>query len=155
MISTDRWGWVHRRCKDAYTQLATVRERQEWITEGICPDCGEYITMRKVGRYIVGKPCGHVREYRARSPWTESRRLLLGLLGVFAFPVIFYAGIAAYDWLFPLTCRDGWGSPSIGRRGACSHHGGVVQSDGPVWIVLGSLAAGFAVYITVKKWRSS
>ncbi|MGE8281351.1 MAG: hypothetical protein ACN6O2_13050 [Stenotrophomonas sp.] len=25
------------------------------------------------------------------------------------------------------TCRDGWGSPSIGRRGACSHHGGVVR----------------------------
>lgn len=23
-------------------------------------------------------------------------------------------------------CSDGWGSPSIGRRGACSHHGGVV-----------------------------
>lgn len=24
------------------------------------------------------------------------------------------------------TCRDGWRSPSIGSRGACSHHGGVV-----------------------------
>ncbi|MFF2852674.1 hypothetical protein ACFVT5_41235 [Streptomyces sp. NPDC058001] len=24
------------------------------------------------------------------------------------------------------TCRDGWDSPSIGRPGACSHHGGVV-----------------------------
>jgi len=24
------------------------------------------------------------------------------------------------------TCADGWDSPSIGRRGACSHHGGVV-----------------------------
>ncbi|MGW0122527.1 hypothetical protein [Streptomyces sp. NPDC003327] len=23
------------------------------------------------------------------------------------------------------SCRDGWGSPSIGQRGACSHHGGV------------------------------
>jgi len=23
------------------------------------------------------------------------------------------------------TCRDGWHSPSIGRPGACSHHGGV------------------------------
>jgi hypothetical protein len=23
-------------------------------------------------------------------------------------------------------CSDGWSSPSIGRRGACSHHGGVV-----------------------------
>lgn len=25
------------------------------------------------------------------------------------------------------TCADGWASPSIGRRGACSHHGGVVS----------------------------
>lgn len=25
------------------------------------------------------------------------------------------------------TCRDGWRSSSIGRRGACSHHGGVVR----------------------------
>ena len=25
------------------------------------------------------------------------------------------------------TCADGWRSPSIGRSGACSHHGGVVQ----------------------------
>lgn len=32
------------------------------------------------------------------------------------------------------TCRDGWPSRSIGRQGACSHHGGVVAiyrgSDG-------------------------
>jgi hypothetical protein len=32
------------------------------------------------------------------------------------------------------ACSDGWRSPSIGRRGACSHHGGVVTvwagSDG-------------------------
>lgn len=25
----------------------------------------------------------------------------------------------------PTTCRDGWHSPSIGRQGACSWHGGV------------------------------
>jgi hypothetical protein len=28
------------------------------------------------------------------------------------------------------TCSDGWHSPSIGKRGACSHHGGV--SDTPI-----------------------
>jgi hypothetical protein len=26
-----------------------------------------------------------------------------------------------------LTCGDGWSSPSLGRQGACSHHGGVVE----------------------------
>lgn len=25
------------------------------------------------------------------------------------------------------SCRDGWNSSSIGKRGACSHHGGVVR----------------------------
>lgn len=25
----------------------------------------------------------------------------------------------------PIRCEDGWHSPSIGRQGACSHHGGV------------------------------
>lgn len=38
------------------------------------------------------------------------------------------------SWTFQgSTCSDGWPSRSIGRRGACSHHGGVVSlwiSDG-------------------------
>ncbi|GAB3164106.1 hypothetical protein GCM10027059_19570 [Myceligenerans halotolerans] len=29
----------------------------------------------------------------------------------------------------PLHCADGWNSPSIGKRGACSHHGGVVGGE--------------------------
>ena len=28
---------------------------------------------------------------------------------------------------FSLHCADGWSSPSIGRQGACSHHGGVTS----------------------------
>lgn len=31
------------------------------------------------------------------------------------------------QWFFAgQRCSDGWASPSIGRQGACSHHGGVV-----------------------------
>ncbi|MEJ8662324.1 hypothetical protein [Streptomyces sp. MS1.AVA.4] len=31
-------------------------------------------------------------------------------------------------WMYQDTvCADGWDSPSIGRRGACSHHGGVID----------------------------
>jgi hypothetical protein len=30
------------------------------------------------------------------------------------------------------NCNDGWTSPSIGKQGACSHHGGVKKSvDSP------------------------
>lgn len=34
----------------------------------------------------------------------------------------------------PAHCRDGWPSTSIGRQGACSHHGGVVP--GSLWATL-------------------
>ena len=30
----------------------------------------------------------------------------------------------------PITCSSGWQSPSIGHRGACSHHGGVATWKG-------------------------
>lgn len=44
----------------------------------------------------------------------------------------------------PLTCNSGWGSPSIGSPGACSHHGGVDRT--PVFLrFLASAAAGIAV----------
>ena len=33
---------------------------------------------------------------------------------------IFFAGIGTYR-----GCADGWASTSIGKQGACSHHGGV------------------------------
>lgn len=63
-------------------------------------------------------------------------------------PVIF--GIAVYLislavsslLLAPTTCRDGWHSQSIGRRGACSYHGGVYHSPWPnlVSLLLGAAA---------------
>jgi hypothetical protein len=49
----------------------------------------------------------------------------------------------------PVTCRDGWPSPSIGHRGACSWHGGV---DGG-WQSLGLIAAAVAAVI-LGLWRS-
>jgi len=40
-------------------------------------------------------------------------------------------------------CSDGWQSPSIGKRGACSHHGGVVS----VWVASDG--------VVLRCWRSS
>lgn len=39
--------------------------------------------------------------------------------------IIYGLARAEYAVFGPITCRDGWPSPSIGRRGACSWHGGV------------------------------
>lgn len=37
--------------------------------------------------------------------------------------------VTPINWTYQgATCRDGWPSPSIGKRGACSHHGGVAGS---------------------------
>lgn len=39
------------------------------------------------------------------------------------------------------TCSDGWRSPSIGRMGACSHHGGV-KSYGFLYIFILGISVG-------------
>ena len=45
------------------------------------------------------------------------------------------------------VCSDGWGSPSIGKQGACSHHGGVTsQLNLFGWIAL-TLPLGILFYI--------
>jgi nitrate reductase cytochrome c-type subunit len=44
----------------------------------------------------------------------------------------------------PTTCADGWRSPSIGTRGACSYHGGVARGIS-LWVLV-SLAIGFAAW---------
>src|SRR5690606_35078339 len=48
------------------------------------------------------------------------------------------------------TCRDGWHSPSIGRPGACSWHGGV-QSGQPFGLYLGLAAGGAVWYFTRER----
>jgi hypothetical protein len=45
----------------------------------------------------------------------------------------------------PTTCSDGWRSPSIGRQGACSWHGGVGTNWSAVFVFLLSGAGGLAV----------
>lgn len=41
------------------------------------------------------------------------------------------------------VCSDGWGSSSIGRSGACSHHGGVRTWPGAIALI-------FSIFIAVK-----
>jgi hypothetical protein len=53
----------------------------------------------------------------------------------------------------PPVCKDEWASPSVGRQGACSHHGGVqwtTPHDAAVihneWMAFWSVLAGLAVW---------
>ncbi len=45
----------------------------------------------------------------------------------------------------PTTCRDGWQSPSIGRRGACSWHGGVAPNYSQSFTLIASVIGGVAI----------
>ena len=92
--------------------------------------------------------------------WEKIQYVVI-LCGLAAIPIALFAYLYTYEpkqgeppakpeisyditfgaWsLNPMTCRDGWKSPSIGERGACSHHGGVADwswsakgSDGYLW----------------------
>ena len=69
------------------------------------------------------------------SPWTVGITVFLALT--------FLSG----PLIPPAVCRDGWHSPSIGHRGACSHHGGVGGASWQGWLALilsvgGGIVAG-------------
>jgi len=55
------------------------------------------------------------------------------------------------------ACVDGWRSPSIGRRGACSYHGGVDRHELLTLIIVGiSVASGvFTSKILARNTKSS
>ena len=71
------------------------------------------------------------------------------LVGIFAgFIVLMVLLVLAPE----RTCKDGWKSPSIGRQGACSHHGGVGGDWYFLFAVAASLASGvLAARIAHKK----
>lgn len=61
--------------------------------------------------------------------WAIAIGVLFGLLRLSAFV------------FGPTLCRDGWHSASIGRQGACSHHGGVDRSKNILPLIFTGLAA--------------
>lgn len=49
----------------------------------------------------------------------------------------------------PTTCRDGWASSSIGRRGACSWYGGVGINWSAVLVIIVSIAGAVLTFRVV------
>nr|VFJ77486.1 MAG: hypothetical protein BECKFW1821C_GA0114237_112510 [Candidatus Kentron sp. FW] len=60
-------------------------------------------------------------------------KIRLGWIGVITASVtLFTVGLGTHR-----SCADGWISPSIGKQGACSHHGGVIVNLNDFgWIML-------------------
>lgn len=51
----------------------------------------------------------------------------------------------------PSHCADGWDSPSIGKQGACSHHGGVVSGGRrtPWFVPPLAIGSGFLAFMAI------
>jgi hypothetical protein len=74
--------------------------------------------------------------------WPLTRALAPWIVGI----IVAVLAIRAVGMMEgPATCNDGWHSMSIGRQGACSHHGGVRGS----WAaILGVGAGGIFGWVT-------
>jgi hypothetical protein len=65
--------------------------------------------------------------------------------------ITFFVCLVVLSFLVPTVCNDGWASPSIGRQGACSWHGGVNNFPGYVLLVVSFLIARLASNVAGKK----
>ncbi len=62
---------------------------------------------------------------------------------IIAFLVSLFTTMRVLSVFIKTTCRDGWESPSIGLRGACSWHGGVTDSG------IGAIATIISLLIAI------
>jgi hypothetical protein len=60
-------------------------------------------------------------------------------IGVLTFLLVYAVALVVAG---PLTCSDGWHSPSIGKQGACSSHGGVNGEPRRIALIV-SIVTGF------------
>src|SRR6516225_1261055 len=75
------------------------------------------------------------------------KRPVAGAIAIVAFFVLQnLLTVLLEEMLGPVKCSDGYASPSIGRSGACSSHGGVDKSRDALIAVL-SLAGAGAIFI--------
>src|SRR6516164_874761 len=78
------------------------------------------------------------------------KRPVAGAIAIVAFFILQNLLTILFDQMFgPVKCSDGYASPSIGRSGACSSHGGVDKRRDMLIAVL-SLAGAGAIFI----WRA-
>ena len=75
------------------------------------------------------------------------KRPVAGAIAIVAFFILQNLLTILFEQTFgPVKCSDGYASPSIGRSGACSSHGGVDKSRDALIAVL-SLAGAGAIFI--------
>jgi hypothetical protein len=75
------------------------------------------------------------------------KRPVAGAIAIVTFFMLQSVLTILFEKIFgPVKCSDGYASPSIGRSGACSSHGGVDKSRDTLIAVL-SLAGAGAVFM--------
>lgn len=79
---------------------------------------------------------------------SQDQRPVWALLAAIMVAIIVYRVLG--EPRTPPVCMDGWKSPSIGKYGACSHHGGV-NYEGidrtPGWVSSVALGAGVITFL--------
>jgi hypothetical protein len=65
--------------------------------------------------------------WRSEAAARDFHDRVVGGFVLVAIIVVVMIGVSWWNDHHYLQCADGWPSTSIGRQGACSHHGGVVN----------------------------
>ena len=73
------------------------------------------------------------------------------VVGFVAFLALNFIG---HELIGPAKCNDGWTSSSIGKRGACSHHGGVNRLPGNLVLIF-SIAGGIGAGVYANGLQSA
>lgn len=134
------FGWQFVAGQQHDTGCASVREEarlatQKWRAVGI--PLTQWVGDSTSGAFPATEQGIKDAYARRRQLAVESSSLILSHEGCFEASAVSEARTARDSppdvaWVSmpgPPRCADGWISPSIGRQGACSHHGGVVYDS--------------------------
>lgn len=135
-------------CRSCGFQWSSVREFGEKAERGtVEKPTAPGLSLQSPER--VGEPLAREAAVTRRSA-TQPRRPTpkVSLIPTIA---VFVAAMIATSFLVgAVACSDGWTSGSIGRSGACSHHGGVNHLPGTLRLLFSLFVAWY-----FHLWRSS
>jgi hypothetical protein len=124
--------------------LRDVARRAERGAKSRAQGLGGFIAQ-DVQKVIPEAVTPHARKIAPmKTPFLTPSRMKTPLLTPFRIGVLTFLLVYAVALVVagPLTCSDGWHSPSIGKQGACSSHGGVNGEPRRIALIA-SIGAGF------------
>src|SRR5262245_9638961 len=103
--------------------------------ESICSLCHSKISLSRTQFIVQGK-----EEIEKTCTWSTIKKQWNTRVLIASIVLAFVIWVTILESGTTRSCADGWMSRSIGRQGACSHHGGVVVNRS-----LGTIVAAFGL----------